>query len=97
VTNQTAKVTDPDASTILSVDRTRLAHDRTMLSWIRTATALAHLGPLSRRSIRNLEYRFMKWLQAYCASILANTFFTRTKNTVRVDVEGANICVRCCL
>ena len=29
----------PDASTILPVDRTRLAYERTMLSWIRTAIA----------------------------------------------------------
>jgi hypothetical protein len=36
----------------------------------------------------------MKWSQAYCACILANTFFTRTKNTVRVDVEGNEMVVR---
>jgi hypothetical protein len=31
VTEQTKKATGPDASTMLSVDRTRLAYDRTML------------------------------------------------------------------
>jgi inner membrane protein YidH len=44
VTEQTEKVIGPNASTILSVDRTRLAYDRTMLSWIRTATALITFG-----------------------------------------------------
>ena len=34
----------PDVSTVVSVERTRLADDRTMLSWIRTATSLITFG-----------------------------------------------------
>jgi putative membrane protein len=43
---QTAEtgVRGPDASTKLAVERTVLAHDRTMLSWVRTATALISFG-----------------------------------------------------
>ena len=44
MTGQAEGMEGPDASTILSVDRTRLAYDRTMLSWIRTATALITFG-----------------------------------------------------
>jgi putative membrane protein len=32
------------ASTDLTVDRTRLAHERTMLAWVRTATSLITFG-----------------------------------------------------
>jgi len=34
----------PDASTLLSIDRTRLSYDRTLMSWIRTATSLITFG-----------------------------------------------------
>lgn len=34
----------PDAEINLAAGRTRLAYDRTMLSWIRTATALITFG-----------------------------------------------------
>lgn len=34
----------PNASTILAVDRTRLAHDRTLMAWVRTATSLISFG-----------------------------------------------------
>lgn len=43
MTEQTEKVI-PDASTMLSVDRTRLSYDQTLLSWIRTATSLITFG-----------------------------------------------------
>jgi putative membrane protein len=33
-----------DSSTALAVDRTRLAHERTMMAWVRTATSLISFG-----------------------------------------------------
>jgi putative membrane protein len=35
---------DPDIATILAVERTRVAYDRTMMAWIRTATSLLTFG-----------------------------------------------------
>ena len=43
MTEQTEKAS-ADVSTVLSVDRTRLAYDPTMLSWISTATSLITFG-----------------------------------------------------
>jgi putative membrane protein len=34
----------PDISTILAIERTRVAYDRTMMAWIRTATSLITFG-----------------------------------------------------
>jgi inner membrane protein YidH len=34
----------PDESTLLAVDRTRLAHERTLMAWIRTATSMISFG-----------------------------------------------------
>jgi putative membrane protein len=34
----------PDKSTLLAVDRTRLAHERTLMAWIRTATSMISFG-----------------------------------------------------
>ena len=34
----------PNPSTILAVDRTRLAHDRTLMAWVRTSTSLISFG-----------------------------------------------------
>ena len=34
----------PNTSTILAVERTRLAHDRTLMAWVRTATSLISFG-----------------------------------------------------
>lgn len=33
-----------DASTSLALDRTRLAHERTLMAWVRTATSLISFG-----------------------------------------------------
>ena len=35
---------DVDSSSDLNIDRTRLAHERTLLSWIRTSTSLITFG-----------------------------------------------------
>jgi putative membrane protein len=35
---------DPDVATVLAVERTRVAYDRTMMAWIRTATSLLTFG-----------------------------------------------------
>ncbi|HEX3085829.1 MAG TPA: DUF202 domain-containing protein [Pyrinomonadaceae bacterium] len=34
----------PDVATILAVERTRVAYDRTMMAWIRTATSMLTFG-----------------------------------------------------
>ena len=34
----------PDENTLLAVDRTRLAHERTLMAWIRTATSMISFG-----------------------------------------------------
>jgi putative membrane protein len=44
VKSTTAFPTRADASVTLSVDRTRLAYERTLMSWIRTATSLITFG-----------------------------------------------------
>ena len=38
------KEVTPNTSTILAVDRTRLAHDRTLMAWVRTSTSLISFG-----------------------------------------------------
>ena len=35
---------NPDVTTILAVERTRVAYDRTMMAWIRTSTSLLTFG-----------------------------------------------------
>ena len=43
--NQTEKsLAKPDVSTMLAIERTRVSYDRTMMSWIRTATSLITFG-----------------------------------------------------
>jgi putative membrane protein len=37
-------VTDASINTTLAVDRTRLAHERTLMAWVRTATSLISFG-----------------------------------------------------
>jgi putative membrane protein len=37
-------MTEPNATTLLAVDRTRLAFERTLMAWIRTATSLITFG-----------------------------------------------------
>jgi inner membrane protein YidH len=41
---QTTAAVDLPATTKLSVERTRLAHERTLMSWVRTATSLISFG-----------------------------------------------------
>lgn len=36
--------TGPSVSTVLATERTRLAHDRTLMAWVRTATSLISFG-----------------------------------------------------
>ena len=37
-------IPDLPAATLLAVDRTRLAHERTLMAWVRTATSLISFG-----------------------------------------------------
>lgn len=39
-----AQAPKPDLSTTLAIERTRVAYDRTMMAWIRTATSLITFG-----------------------------------------------------
>jgi putative membrane protein len=39
-----AQVLKSDISTVLAIERTRVAYDRTMMAWIRTATSLITFG-----------------------------------------------------
>lgn len=45
----------PNVSTILATDRTRLAHDRTLMAWVRTSTSLISFG--------FTIYKFFQYLQ----------------------------------
>ena len=47
--------TGPDTSILLATDRTRLAHDRTLMAWVRTATSLISFG--------FTIYKFFQYLQ----------------------------------
>ena len=42
--NNDAGAANPPSSTDLSLDRTYLAHDRTLMAWVRTATSLISFG-----------------------------------------------------
>jgi putative membrane protein len=39
-----AEIASANSSTLLAVDRTRLAHERTLMAWVRTATSLISFG-----------------------------------------------------
>jgi putative membrane protein len=39
-----ASISGPSVSTLLAIDRTRLAHDRTLMAWVRTSTSLISFG-----------------------------------------------------
>ena len=47
--------TSLDRGTILAIDRTRLAHERTLMAWVRTATSLI--------SFAFTIYKFFQYLQ----------------------------------
>jgi putative membrane protein len=44
VDDRSERASEPGAPTDLGVDRTRLAYERTLLSWVRTATSLITFG-----------------------------------------------------
>ena len=54
---QTTAAVDLPATTKLSVERTRLAHERTLMSWVRTATSLISFG--------FTVYKFFEYLQEH--------------------------------
>ena len=59
----------PDESTLLAVDRTRLAHERTLMAWIRTATSMISFGFtiykfLEAQPVRERRFTFMERLLA---------------------------------
>jgi putative membrane protein len=54
-------------STLLAVDRTRLAHERTLMAWIRTATSMISFGFtiykfLEAQPVRERRFTFMERL-----------------------------------
>jgi putative membrane protein len=57
----------PNESTLLAVDRTRLAHERTLMAWIRTATSMISFGFtiykfLEAQPARERRFNFMERL-----------------------------------
>jgi inner membrane protein YidH len=57
----------PNESTLLAVDRTRLAHERTLMAWIRTATSMISFGFtiykfLEAQPARERRFTFMERL-----------------------------------
>ena len=57
----------PNESTLLAVDRTRLAHERTLMAWIRTATSMISFGFtiykfLAAQPARDRRFTFMERL-----------------------------------
>jgi inner membrane protein YidH len=42
-------------STLLAVDRTRLAHERTLMAWVRTATSMISFGFTIAKLVPNRE------------------------------------------
>jgi len=50
-----AHAADANTSTLLATERTRLAHDRTLMAWVRTSTSLISFG--------FTIYKFFQYLQ----------------------------------
>ena len=59
----------PNESTLLAVDRSRLAHERTLMAWIRTATSMISFG-----------FTIYKFLEAQPARERQFTFVERILN-----------------
>jgi uncharacterized membrane protein YidH (DUF202 family) len=53
----TAAASPPNVSesTLLAVDRTRLAHERTLMAWVRTATSMISFGFTIAKLVQNRE------------------------------------------
>ena len=66
----------PNASTILAVERTRLAHDRTLMAWVRTATSLISFG--------FTIYKFFQYLHEQQGTQPRGTFGPRQFGTLMI-------------
>ena len=49
-------------STLLAVDRTRLAHERTLMAWVRTATSMISFGFTIAKLVPNRESSRESWI-----------------------------------
>ena len=56
-----AETVTPNTSTLLATERTRLAHDRTLMAWVRTSTSLISFG--------FTIYKFFQYLQEHQAPV----------------------------
>ena len=60
----TAATAPPNVSesTLLAVDRTRLAHERTLMAWVRTATSMISFGFTIAKLVPNPENGRESWI-----------------------------------
>ena len=60
----TAATSPPNVSesTLLAVDRTRLAHERTLMAWVRTATSMISFGFTVAKLVPNPENGRESWI-----------------------------------
>ena len=60
----TAATSPPNVSesTLLAVDRTRLAHERTLMAWVRTATSMISFGFTIAKLVPNPENGRESWI-----------------------------------
>jgi len=58
----TASPPNVSESTLLAVDRTRLAHERTLMAWVRTATSMISFGFTIAKLVPNREATREGWL-----------------------------------
>jgi len=49
-------------STLLAVDRTRLAHERTLMAWVRTATSMISFGFTIAKLVPNRDNARESWI-----------------------------------
>ena len=49
-------------STLLAVDRTRLAHERTLMAWVRTATSMISFGFTIAKLVPNRDNGRESWI-----------------------------------
>lgn len=60
----TAATSPPNVSesTLLAVDRTRLAHERTLMAWVRTATSMISFGFTIAKLVPNRDNGRESWI-----------------------------------
>jgi putative membrane protein len=67
-----------NTSTLLAIDRTRLAHERTLMAWVRTATSLISFG--------FTIYKFFQYLQEQQDPLRVRAFGPRQYATLMIVI-----------